>query len=120
MTAGQEGIIRLWDIANIGMCYKSIVANYNPHKSTSLASASYSPNAKYLLASCFNNEHRLIPIHNNHLNINDDSYRKKFYSYIGHMNEKYSIQSLLYSNPSIGNYIYSGSEDGMVLIYLYI
>jgi len=36
MTAGQEGVVRLWDIANIGMCCKSIVAIYNPHKSTSL------------------------------------------------------------------------------------
>ena len=35
MTAGQEGVVRLWDIANIGMCCKSIVAIYNPHKSTS-------------------------------------------------------------------------------------
>ena len=36
MTAGQEGVVRLWDVANIGMCCKSIVAIYNPHKATSL------------------------------------------------------------------------------------
>ncbi len=36
LTGGQEGIVRVWDSANLGMCYESIVANYNPHKSTPL------------------------------------------------------------------------------------
>ena len=36
LTAGQEGCVRLWDSSNIGMCYQTIVVNYNPHKSTPL------------------------------------------------------------------------------------
>ena len=36
LTAGQEGSVRLWDSSNIGMCYKTIVVNYNPHKSTAM------------------------------------------------------------------------------------
>ena len=35
------------------------------------------------------------------------------YCYTGHINEKYTIRSTIYSN-NFGNYILSGSEDGKV------
>jgi WD40 repeat protein len=36
LTAGQEGSVRLWDSANIGMCYQTVVAHFNQHKNTPL------------------------------------------------------------------------------------
>lgn len=36
LTGGQEGLVRLWDSRNIGMCYQTVVVNYNPHKNTPL------------------------------------------------------------------------------------
>ena len=36
LTGGQEGLVRLWDSRNLEMCTETIVANYNPHKSTPL------------------------------------------------------------------------------------
>lgn len=36
LTGGQEGLVRLWDSSYIGMCYDTIVINYNPFKNTPL------------------------------------------------------------------------------------
>jgi len=36
LTGGQEGLVRLWDSSYIGMCYDTIVVNYNQFKTTPL------------------------------------------------------------------------------------
>jgi hypothetical protein len=86
------------------------------------ASATYSPNAQYVLTSCFNSEHRLIPLHKK-------SYRSdsggggggvvvdnKLHVYRGHVNQRFSVQSRIYSSAAFGSFILSGSEDGKVLV----
>jgi WD40 repeat protein len=36
LTGGQEGHVRLWDSAHLGMCYQTIVPHFNQHKPTPL------------------------------------------------------------------------------------
>ena len=77
--------------------------------------ASYSPNAEYILASSLNSSHRLIPIGGEAAAAGNGgaSGGSELICYSGHVNEKYSISSSIYSNPH-GDFILSGSEDGKV------
>mmetsp|Transcript_29026 Transcript_29026/g.48778 ORF Transcript_29026/g.48778 Transcript_29026/m.48778 type:complete len:306 (+) Transcript_29026:45-962(+) len=125
LTAGQDGLIRLWDSNNIGMCYQTIVVNHNLSKTTPLACASYTPNYNYVLASSLNSSHRLIPLRTSTSHSSssssgsrtDSAIDKLTFSYTGHKNEKYSIHSSIISCPNLGSYILSGSEDGKAYLW---
>lgn len=101
--------------------------------------AGYTPNASYILASSLNSTHRLIPLDYNQPQTASDSSisdqqeqergdgiadvastagsmtesSRPVVQYTGHLNEKYSISSRIWSTAQ-GNYLLSGSEDGLV------
>ena len=86
------------------------------------ASATYSPNAQYVLTSCFNSEHRLIPLHKKSYHSDSGGgggggvVDNKLHVYRGHVNQRFSVQSRIYSSAAFGSFILSGSEDGKVLV----
>jgi len=90
------------------------------------ASATYSPNAQYVLTSCFNSEHRLIPLHKKSFHSDSGGVvvgggggavvDNKLHVYRGHVNQRFSVQSRIYSSAAFGSFILSGSEDGKVLV----
>ena len=87
------------------------------------ASATYSPNAQYVLTSCFNSEHRLIPLHKKSFHSDSGGVGgggvvvdNKLHVYRGHVNQRFSVQSRIYSSAAFGSFILSGSEDGKVLV----
>ncbi|KAJ1420500.1 WD40-repeat-containing domain protein [Ochromonadaceae sp. CCMP2298] len=140
LTAGQDGLVRLWDSGNVGMCTKTVVVNHDVSHSTPIACASYSPNGDYVLASSLNSSHRLIPLRDQPPQSRSQSQSQSqgpshshssasasarvrvrasgsgCFSYTGHRNEKYSVQSQVYSNTH-GDYILSGSEDGKAYMW---
>ena len=85
--------------------------------------ASYTPNGSCILASTLNSTHRIIPINRNSENNSTvaattsnniaSSANPNVYCYTGHVNEKYTMNSTVYSN-SFGDFVLSGSEDGKV------
>lgn len=85
--------------------------------------ASYTPNGSGILASTLNSTHRIIPINRTSENNNTtaattsnnvaSSNNSHVYCYTGHVNEKYTMNSTVYSN-SFGDFVLSGSEDGKV------
>lgn len=87
--------------------------------------ASYTPSTDCILGSGLNSSHRIVPLcpgvgntfsTSSSANIADNcAAHSSVHVYAGHVNEKYSITSTVYSN-SFGNFILSGSEDGKVRI----
>ena len=74
---------------------------------------SYTPNPDFILASSLNSTHRIIPLHNTTDTLNSVTPTGAVHQYIGHKNDKFSVTSSIYNN-SFGNFLLSGSEDGLV------
>jgi hypothetical protein len=102
------------------------------------ACVSYTPNASYVLASSLNSAHRLIPLGaenpdestssgndasgaNAAVNHSSDATAATtagpVIQYTGHKNVKYSVSSRVWRSTQ-GDFLLSGSEDGMVGIRL--
>lgn len=127
-SGSHDGMVRVWDAANLSACKSSFHCEYSPPVSC----VRYTPNGKYLLVSTLDNKHRLFPA-DSELNKSSLVY-EPIKEYSGHKCTNYTSQSTfligrdaaigsssstensLRSTNSIHNakYIVSGSEDGTV------
>lgn len=103
-SASHDGLIRIWDVAT-SECLKTIFAAGNPP----VASVTYSPNGKFLLASTLDSCIRLWPVNKMGASTCAKAYRDEKL----HVNTKYSVVSTFTHD---GN-VLTGSETGHPVLY---
>jgi COMPASS component SWD3 len=103
-SASHDGLIRVWDVAT-SECLKTIFAAGNPP----VASVTYSPNGKFLLASTLDSCIRLWPVNK----IGASTCAKAYRDEKLHVNTKYSVVSTFTHD---GN-VLTGSETGQPVLY---
>jgi len=121
ISAGQDGLLRVWDSAFHACCLKTIICN--SERPSPFSSVRYSPNAQYVLTSSLDSTHNLY----SHKTFTGGEVGQKrepskhlnpipSRSFNGHIIEKYSSNSTFHQWNDI-NCILSGSEDGKVFLW---
>jgi len=122
-SGSHDGMVRVWDAANLSACKSSFHCEYSPPVSC----VRYTPNGKYLLVSTLDNKHRLFPS-NSDMNRSSLVY-EPVREYSGHKNTNYTSQTSFFIGKDSANqaspvsgtraansakFVVSGSDCGSV------
>ena len=122
-SGSHDGMVRVWDAANLSACKMSFHCEYSPPVSC----VRYTPNGKFLLVGTLDNKLRMFPVDSdmNKSSLVYDPIRE----YSGHRSTNYTSQACFFvgresaraSSPTTervtshtAKYVISGSEDGNI------